>query len=57
MWKEVVSWLMDAEQTVDMGKSGLLVDGRLKGWWVWKEMVSMLMEGRAASGYGRKPIC
>jgi uncharacterized membrane protein len=39
---------------VDMRGRGLLVDGRLKGWWVWKEVVLLLIEGGGASGYGRK---
>ncbi len=37
-----------------MGGSGLVVDGRWKGWWMWKEVVSLLTEGGGASGCGRK---
>ncbi len=35
---------------MDVVGSGLVVDERLKGWWMWKEVVSWLIEGGAAGG-------
>ncbi len=40
MWKEVVLLLMEGGAAGGYGRNLMVVDGRWKGWWMWKEVVS-----------------